>query len=92
MQQYYYDLFEEVFDDQTVLNIAECFKKVNLVLNHSGIVREYRTDGTNFEGFNGKMLTKMHVDIMYTALVITREEGLTDKSTHFGAFIDDGIA
>jgi len=44
-----------------------------------GLHRSYTATNTNLEGFNGKMLTKFHCDVMYTSLKICKEMGLITK-------------
>jgi len=53
-------------------------KEFTLVLNTHGISRSYKTCGTNLEGFNGKMLTKFHVDVMHTAMRLALDSGIID--------------
>lgn len=50
-----------------------------MVLNLHGQQRSYDIDGTNLEGFNGKMLTKLHVDIMHTAIALATRWGYVEK-------------
>lgn len=87
----YRDVFTEWFGEPHLQNVFNFMEEAEVCLNSHGIVDSYRTLGTNFEGFNGKLLTKFHVDVMYLAMYYVKKYKLTNRPVYFGAFIDDGI-
>jgi hypothetical protein len=50
----------------------------------------YRNHGADLEGFRGRMMTMLHVDVLAAATRRARNEGLITGLAVLGAFIDDG--
>lgn len=55
-----------------------------------GIHHEYINPGQDLEGYNAKMNTAMHIDVMSYAINVCRRSGLLKKGASLLALIDDG--
>jgi hypothetical protein len=55
-----------------------------------GLDMEYQNQGADLEGFRGRLMTLMHVDVLSAATRSARRKGYITGKAVLGAFIDDG--
>lgn len=86
-----YKLFSEAFgysDPDTLMNINT---GVRLIYNREGEEMSVMTPAADFEGWNGKMNTFVHVCLMkYTCSQLAKRK-LIENPSRFMCFIDDGM-
>lgn len=84
-------LWADAFGKPHVNNLMDLFRNVDMVWNKFGVCGRYTLKGNDLEGFNGRMNTSMHIDVMGYAIRKCRDLGLVEHGGKFACFIDDGI-
>jgi hypothetical protein len=92
IQQMCLNFWSEVFSKPEIATYSKIWFNSKIVMNKNGFIAEYTNTEANFEGYNGKMLTYMHLCVIAYATRIARQRSPEISPAHILAFIDDVAA
>jgi hypothetical protein len=92
IQQMTMDFWAEVFGKPELSEYTKIWFDSEIVMNKAGFIAHYKNNKANFEGYNGKMLTYMHLCVIAYATRIARQTVPEISPANILAFIDDVAA
>lgn len=91
MKDYLFDFWDDVFDVDVGKKCKELFNGSTLRHTWKGFVNEYKINGNDLEGFNGRINTDFHVDLMAFAIKKAKEVFKEVEYGNLAVMIDDGL-
>jgi hypothetical protein len=86
-------LWEEVFDDASVGSAYNTMAGSTVYVQKHGVLAGFVSPTANFEGYDGKAMTMLHLALMSATVQRTRQvSGMHDLSVELMTYIDDGAA
>lgn len=86
-------LWGEVFNDERIGSAYNVMSNANVYVQKHGFIGSYQSPTANFEGFDGKAMTMVHLALMSATVQRTREvTQVADLEASLMAYIDDGAA
>jgi len=92
IQQMSLNFWAELFARPAIANYGRIWLDSEVVMNKNGFMAHYTNKSANFEGYNGKMLTYMHLAVIAYATRIARQRIPEISPASILAFIDDVAA
>jgi len=86
-------LWAEVFDDPAIGSAYAAMADTTVYVQKHGFIGSYESPTANFEGYDGKAMTMVHIALMAATVHRTRAiTGTADLEAELMAYIDDGAA
>jgi hypothetical protein len=86
-----YSTWSEVFNDESFDATLDIFTRTTLRFSKMGVDDSMQMMGNDLEGFNGKVNTAAHIDLMGYAVFKLKEMGLSAGTSLLEVFMDDGL-
>lgn len=86
-----YEVWSEVFGEDDIMPIMEIFNSARVRFKKFDVDDSFNFDGDDMEGFNGRMNTSLHADLMGYAVYKLKELGLVKENADLEVLIDDGL-
>lgn len=86
-----YEVWSDVFGQDDIMPILDIFNKGRLRFSKFDVDDTLNLDGDDLEGFNGRLNTATHADLMGYAVHKLRELGIVKQSAKLEVLIDDGL-
>jgi len=90
MTENYHTFWSEVYAVPHIRDLARMGCKGVVAHNKFGLKMSYVNNGADLEGFRGRLMTMLHVDVLAAATRRARNENVITGKAVLGAFIDDG--
>lgn len=91
IQQLCLDFWSEIFNKPEISKYSKIWFGADLVMNKKNYICTYKNTCANFDGYNGKMLTFMHVAVAGYATRIARQRDESISPARTEIFIDDVV-
>lgn len=86
-----YNFWSDIYDTPQVKNAYRIFQGTNYIQRKYGFDTGYKLSGNDIEGFNARMNTDFHVDLMAFAVYRLQKMKLVDSGARLAVLIDDGF-
>lgn len=91
LKAFAYDTWAYCFDEPDTLNTRKIFTDSTVKFDMFGISDTWKLEGNDLEGFNARMNTVLHVEIMSYCVYKLKMFGVIQRSADLEVLIDDGL-